>query len=205
MEGQTIEQRLERLEAYREIANLQGRYNHLILGHHYDEILKMFSQRADITAEMDISGVAKGQQDVKKLFLDVLGGLYNYTGNLALHQLTSPVIEVAQDGQTARGMWFSLGTNTHKHSDGSLVPIWQMGTYVHEFILEDGQWKYLHFFWAAIVRTPFDQGWVKQPMIGNIHGDDVYTEQQRDPDSLYEAPYSPARDYDGRPLPPRPY
>jgi len=203
--GLTLEQRLERVEAFIEISNLQGRYNHYILGHHYDKILEMFSKRPDISAEMDVSGVYTGQEGVRKLFVDILGKLYNYTGNLALHQLTSPVIEIGKDGVTARAMWFSMGTNTHKDSQtGELIPIWQMGKYCHDFVKEDGEWKYLHFYWAAIFRTPFDKGWVREPVIGNIHGANEYKPIQKDPNSLYELPYDPTKDYPGYPLPPTP-
>ena len=195
------EQDLQKVKDYIEISNLQGRYNHYVLGHHFDKILEMFADRPDITGEMDISGVFTGPEGVKELFLNILGKLYNYPGNLALHQLTTPVIEVSQDGQSAHGMWFSSGSNTHKHSEtGELIPIWQIGKYDNRFVKENGEWKYLHFYWTAIVRTPFDQGWVKMPVIGNIKGGDTFGEVT--PGKI--PPYDPTRDYPGVPLPPVP-
>jgi hypothetical protein len=46
-------------------------------------------------------------------------------GNNAIHTLTTPIIEVAGDGQTAKGMW-----------------IWER--YGVDFVREDGHWAFLH-------------------------------------------------------------
>jgi hypothetical protein len=51
---------------------------------------------------------------------------------IAEHCLTSPVIQVAKDGKTAKAIWFSPGVEGNQ---------WAYGKYAIDFVKEDGQWK----------------------------------------------------------------
>jgi len=63
----------------------------------------------------------------------------------AMHTLATDIIEVADDGQTARGFFLTPGVlfcaphENMKYSGGGL---WER--YGSDFIYEDGEWKYLH-------------------------------------------------------------
>ena len=48
------------------------------------------------------------------------------------HAMCTPIIEVAKDGQTARGLWLFFG-----YYGGS----WGAGQFAMDFIKEDGEWK----------------------------------------------------------------
>ena len=126
-----LEKQVERTRAYIEISNLHGRYNHLLLGHHWEKIVdEMFAKKTPcVKAEIVESGVFHGLEGVKKVFIEMLGKLYNYKGNLALHELTTPVIEVSEDGQSALGMWYTWGANTFYDPDAGTVAIWQVIKY----------------------------------------------------------------------------
>lgn len=203
-----LEREIQRVRDWQEISNLHGRYNHLVLGHYWDEILPMFAQTTPgVSVEIAESGVFYGLEGVRKVFVDMLGKLYNYQGMLALHELTTPVIEVAQDGMTAKGMWFTWGANTNNHPERGLIPIWQSLKYNHVFVKEDGVWKWLEFRAHLIIRTPFDQGWVKEPYIGGstIKGTDHGKQLQSDAPTTLHDPYDPNGHYAGLPLPPKPY
>ncbi|MGC3981154.1 MAG: nuclear transport factor 2 family protein [Steroidobacteraceae bacterium] len=202
-----LEREVQRVRDWQDISNLHGRYNHLVLGHHWQPILDMFSHSPEVTAEVAESGVFHGTEGVHKVFVDMLGKLYNYTGMLALHELTTPVIEVAQDGKTAKGMWFTWGANTNNHPQRGLIPIWQSLKYNHVFIKEEGRWKFLHFRAHLIIRSSFDQGWIKEPYIGGstIKGTDAAAVIQSDAPTTFHDPYDPTQHYQGLPLPPEPY
>ena len=45
-------------------------------------------------------------------------------GSLIMHTLTTPIIEVAGDGKTAKGMWYSPGQVTEVGPDGRPVAMW---------------------------------------------------------------------------------
>ena len=63
-----------------------------------------------------------------------------------MHTLTTPLIEIAGDGKTAQGMWYSLGQVTNAGIDGKATGMWMHERYAVDFIKEDGAWKIWHFF-----------------------------------------------------------
>jgi hypothetical protein len=189
--------KIQRLEDYRDICNLQGRYNHYMLSNRHDKILDLFSKKdPGVKIEIDASGEYRGLEGVMKVF-KIIGEKYKFAGGLPLHMILTPVIEVAKDGKTAKGMWHSFGCNTIQTEDG-LKAMWQAGKYDIEFVKEDGEWKYRVFKWYVIFRTPFDEGWVKMPIIGSLQ------HESQPPISPLYAPYDPTKDAEFLPLPPEP-
>jgi hypothetical protein len=202
-----LERQIQRVQDWQEVSNLQGRYNHLVLGHHWDAILALFAQKTPgVKAEIAESGVFHGLEGVRRVFVDMLGKLYDYPGMCAVHELTTPVIEVARDGTTAKAMWFTWGANTNNHPQHGLIAIWQVLKYNHSFVKEDGEWRYLDFRAHLVFRSPFDKGWVKEPYIGGstIRGAEPQVLHSDEPSSFHD-PYDPAKRYAGLPLPPSPY
>ena len=91
--------RLEKIELnaqisrdYVEISNLHGRYNHLCLGHSWDKIVdELFAQKTPgVKVEIVESGVFHGLDGARRVFVDMLGKLYHYEGNCAIHEPTLP-------------------------------------------------------------------------------------------------------------------
>jgi hypothetical protein len=197
MTQEEIEARMARLEDYRDICNLQGRYNHYMLSNRHDKILGLFSKKdPGVKIELADSGEYHGLEGVVTLF-KILGEKYKFAGGLGLHMLMTPVVEVNKNGKTAKGMWHSFGCNTIQTED-RLKAMWQAGKYDIEFIKEDGEWKYRVFKWYVIFRTPFDKGWVKMPIIGSL------MHEGQPPISPLYAPYDPAKDGEFLPSPPEP-
>jgi hypothetical protein len=99
-------------------------------------------------------------------------------GKLILHLSTTPVIEVARDGQTAKGTWIMAGIESgltdaeqakkqpeHLFSpqiiDGKRVwAHWIWCKYALDFLYQDGQWKILTFRCYEIARAPFEENWI---------------------------------------------
>ena len=100
----------------------------------------MFAKKYPVEAELSYSGKYYGPEGVKKLFT-IVGGKYNFTGELGLHMLLTPVVEVAKDGKTVKGIWHSLGCNTCK-TGNKVSALWQTGKYDITFIKEDVEWTY---------------------------------------------------------------
>jgi len=67
------------------------------------------------------------------------------TGSMLMHCLTTPYIEVAGDGETAQGMWYSPGQITFTKQDG-VDAMYMFELYGADFIKEGGQWKLWHLF-----------------------------------------------------------
>ena len=68
--------------------------------------------------------------------LEVYGGV----GQLLLHVTTTAIIEVAADGKTARGFWYSPGMIKETGSNASAM--WE--AYGADFVKEEGGWKIWH-------------------------------------------------------------
>src|SRR4030042_1965756 len=128
---QEILRRLEKVERdaqkakdWVEISNLHGRYNHLVLGHNWETIVEeMFAKKTPgVKAEIVESGVFHGIEGVRKVFIEMLGKLYNYEGNCAIHELTTPVIQIQTDMKKAKGMWFHIGFNTFYDQVKGVIP-----------------------------------------------------------------------------------
>ena len=64
-------------------------------------------------------------------------------GNMNLHTLTTPVIEVADDGKTAKGLWISPGVECPRVPlfGGEHQAAWCWIKYGVDFAKEDGKWK----------------------------------------------------------------
>lgn len=72
-------------------------------------------------------------------------------GIFVMHTLTTPIIEIAEDGQTAKGVWYTPGAIGMVDEKGKLAGNWLWERYAVDFIKEDGQWK----FWHILVLTDF--------------------------------------------------
>jgi len=170
MSESSFESRIARLEDYRDICNLQGRYNHYMqTGQMKEKLPELFAlDHPEVKAEMADSGLWTGGDGVVRLFQH-LGTKYTMPGALMAHLLLTPVVEVSADRSRARGMWNSFGTNTYINDAGELEAMWQLGKYDITFCRQDGRWKYLEFKWYVVFRTPYHEGWVKRPIVEGLH------------------------------------
>ena len=210
-----LEKQLQRVDDMRAIANVQGRYIYYIQSHQYEKIVALFARKAEVGLEMDDLGKFIGYEKVAAVFLKVLKPLYMVKGAMGLHMLTTPVIEIHPDGEHAWGMWHTMGCNTQpdfvahnsvQTAEPELLAMWQQGKYFIDFVKEDGEWKYQNFRWYTNFRTPFDKGWVKQPITGNMSVASKFFPgcPPADGPSHYE-PFTPNGLTSYLPIPPPPY
>lgn len=65
-------------------------------------------------------------------------------GTTVLHTLTTPIIEIARDGQTAKGVWYTPGAILTTQDGKTPTGLWIWERYGVDFIKEDGRWAFLH-------------------------------------------------------------
>ncbi len=170
---QTMERRLAALERevqrqadYIAIANLMGRYQYLHTAGKMEEIgRELFaSELPDAHSEYGPLGVFGPEKSVE-FFRAMTERFTHGTGEvepglLELHQITTPVIEVAGDGKTAKAMWMSTGAILMRDDpdapDGQSAT-WDSGKYAVDFIKLDGVWKIWHLHVCDLWRTDFDE------------------------------------------------
>ncbi|MGC3982908.1 MAG: nuclear transport factor 2 family protein [Steroidobacteraceae bacterium] len=144
----------DKVNALNEIQNLMGRYSHL--GHLRGEgtLRELFAMKQKDVFWKTPSGPT-GPADMEARFVtpgEAAPG--EVGGQLHLHSMLSPVIEVAADGKTAQGVWDSFGPNL---SNGTDVGNWLWVKYGVDFIKEDGDWKIWHMQVFAMFNTPYNK------------------------------------------------
>lgn len=87
-----------------------------------------------------------------------IGGVdARYLFGAAMHGVNTDVIEVADDGQSARGSWLAPG-NIHAQPQADKHPLrlTDLERYGTDFVYEDGNWKFLHNQVCPDVMIPGD-------------------------------------------------
>lgn len=79
-------------------------------------------------------------------------------GVLHARPLDTPVIEIAGDGKTAKGIWRLHGMNSDLTPAGQ-VASWEWAKIAVDFVKEDGQWKVWHMLWLCDLYIPDGQSW----------------------------------------------
>jgi hypothetical protein len=159
-----IEHELDRVKAVNEIQNLMSKYEYWHTGDQSDKKAKFIAQKTPgVRIEYITSGVFEGSKGMNKFLVDHHGGGGNarkYVGGLAVHPLTTPIIEVAGDGKTARGLWISPGVEVHDIK-GKLTALWILEEYAADFVKEDGIWKWWRIHLFRCYQCPFDKPWTE--------------------------------------------
>jgi hypothetical protein len=108
--------------------------------------------------DVTMKNYGTGREDREQKSLDAIVKAYPEIKNIpenrgvghewAMHTQTTPIIEIAGDGQTAKGVWYSPGIGLFPKvgNDGSVIVrgtfFWEM--YGVDFAKEDGKWKIWH-------------------------------------------------------------
>lgn len=66
-------------------------------------------------------------------------------GYRVMNMLTTPFIEIAEDGLTAQGVWMTFNVLSHLDAEGVPQPSVSAGKMCAEFCKEDGEWKLWRF------------------------------------------------------------
>ena len=163
-----LEVQADRSLAYFEVQNLQSEYNHGLDTGGVGKVARSIFTEKDPRVKTEIGGIYEGPESLKRMWDGMASHLMTATGILGTIFISTPYIEVSEDGKSAKGMWYGFGPNTfpitpYPGDEEKLHCFWIMLKYVDEFVKEGDEWKMLSFHLELYFRTPYDQGWVKQP------------------------------------------
>lgn len=65
-------------------------------------------------------------------------------GRFMFHPLSTPNVNLAEDGKTAQGTWYSIGADCYPNPDGTGDCNWNCQKICADFIKEPGGWKIWH-------------------------------------------------------------
>ncbi len=120
-----------------------------------DELVDHFTDD-EPWADFGPFGLHKGKKAVRAFFRDVVASTLSYSA----HMVSNPIIEV--EGGKGRGKWYVDVPCTLRGADR---PLWLQAKYEEEYVKEDGEWKWKSITTRFDFITPFDEGWVRTPMI----------------------------------------
>ena len=175
-----IEHLVERWEDRRDVKNQMGKFVHyLLLKKEASIVDDLWSAREDICYGVN-DGWYVGQKEVR----DYFGWFPGYTAKVAqclkarfpeklegksdeeifgiglmeLKSVSNYVIEVAEDGETAKGYCCIFGFNTTVDTRGP-ISNWILGTVCMDFVYENDQWKILHMQYLEDINRPAGSDW----------------------------------------------
>ena len=183
MPEQTLEQRISRWEDQRAIKNLMGKYALTMLLEERTEAFDRFwCGREDVCLGFNdgwyagaeaIRGYYAASAERTKaesellcgLFPDRLSGLSETerrsVGHLDNRPVSAPVIAVAEDGQTAKGMWTCFGCYAAFDPQYGPQSRWNWSVYAADFVKEDSAWKLWHMQYLTELDTLCGSDWTK--------------------------------------------
>jgi hypothetical protein len=162
-----MQHEIDRLKAYVDVQNLMGRYVYWHTSGRNDKKGQFLATKTEgARVEYNNSGVYEGTEGLRRFLVGVHGGgkLEKHPGQLTVHPLTTPVVEVAGDCKTARGIWISPGFETHKINNETFKNKWTAfmiwEEYAADFVKEDGVWKWWRIHLNRVFVHPYDKSWV---------------------------------------------
>ena len=194
--------KLTRVTAYRLLRNLMAEAVEAFNSYDRAECERFFAlDEPDLWVEYADEGRFTGREALRAL-LDAVMGKKRAVGEGATLFLTTPVIEVAGDGESAQGVWWCPIPMTALAEGGKTQAIWAFGSVAVDFLLLKGEWKIWHLHYFRVFKCKYEMGWVDDlSMINRLN---LPAHPLSEP-CTYHNPYSPLSIRDGIPAAPRPY
>ena len=164
-----FERRLERMEAYMDICNLMSRYEWIHTASDQEGNMKLYALETPGVRQEFAQRIFDGPEGIERNLIKWNSAIEeDLTGKIFQHDLVTPYVVVADDAQTAIGMWNSIGIETMDGADGDKVSVWCWCKYKVDFIKENGEWRFWHFRFYPIIKTRFDgNGWGQEAWLNN--------------------------------------
>jgi len=154
--ARSLGQRVGLLEDAAIIENLHAMYGYYLATLEWDSLTDLWAP--DGTIEIALRGVYVGKPAVRRN-LNLYGQQGLDDGVLHNHMQYQPVIDVANDGQTAkmRSRAFSMMGNFGKSGT------WMGGIYENTYVKRDGIWRIQSDHAVNTYFAPYDVGWKELP------------------------------------------
>lgn len=167
---------VSRWAAQREVRNLMGRMSQEILFRGEKNFFEMFwsKEKADVSLGVN-DGWYLGAEAIRAYYRSIAHRTeisdrilkdrfpsqikegYGI-GQFDVKPLSSDLVEIADDGMTAKGMWNCQGSDIRMTVHGP-VSYWTVGIYAADFVLEDGQWRLWHLLDLRDIDCPCGETW----------------------------------------------
>lgn len=191
-----LKSRLQRLEDIKQIEHLQKIYGYYQDYGEWEKIVDLFTDNNPSVEEAD-RGVYRGKDGIRRYYVELLGGdkgAPSRPGILNIVFQLQGVITVEPGATSAKGRWYGMGMEAKPVAslhEGELRQTWLNGIYENDYVKENKIWKIQNLHFYLTFRTPYENGWLKVPVIGQ-HGFDKLVPPD-EPTTVYEPYPSPYR------------
>lgn len=184
MKELTTLEMLAKWEAQRDVKNVMGKVVNCIILNREAEIFELFwsHEKQDVCLGLNcgwyvgpeaVRGYYQAEHNrcalvadcLQKAYPEQLGGkskeeIYGI-GAFKAKPLYAPVIEVADDLQSTKGIWYCMGTSAEVDVAGPVAK-WTWGYYCVDFVPERGQWKLWHMQYINDIECICGQSWGRE-------------------------------------------
>ena len=155
-EFEEMEHAIRKLLAVWEIKNLRGRaaidHDDQHIGQKRKELMALKHPSFDVAGEMAFR--AKPVVD-------------NLEGNMLIHPLTTPIIEVDDTITKARAVWWSIGLEGLSKFREPPMAIVSLGMVPGAHVKEDDEWRILWGAWQRTTKNEYHAGWIDDMQVTN--------------------------------------
>jgi len=155
------ENKLRMFEDIAAIERLQKAYGYYLEHWMSEEVIDCFSDAPDVTLKL-YEGTYLGKEGLKKYFYHMEDPEFM----LQVMQL-SGIVDVAPNGQTAQGRWYSWGACASPQG-GGVRQYFMNGIYENEYVKEKGKWKIKKLQYNLNYGAPPAIGWVKPERVASM-------------------------------------
>jgi len=207
----SLKHQIERLQAVNEIQNLMSKNSFLAWAGMHEEQLDLFARKTPgVRGEFETRGVYEGIEGLRKILVNEHQKIEgDRVGVMTVGLLTTPIIEVAGDGKTAKGVWFSPGIVTAPSPEGKVQAGWRWGRPAVDFVKEDGHWKIWHYHGFGMFMTSYEKSWAETALAAANRPrrpmPPMPDDTKPDRPNTYRWEYSPTNKTENIPIPPEPY
>ena len=85
-------------------------------------------------------------------------------GNMYAHPVTTGLVELAEDGKTAKGLWYTIGNEAKARADGTAHVQWMLGKLAVDFVKESDGWKIWHLVFSLDVDCQAGRNYGEYPV-----------------------------------------
>ena len=155
MSVEDLAQRIQTLESIEAIKKLKARYCALCDNQYdADGLAALFTE--DAVWDGGNFGRHEGREAIRTFFQGA-SEIFSF----AIHNVMNPIIEV--DADIATGQWYVFQACTLAKGNQAA---WLTGRYEEKYVKYEGEWKFKDLTASVFFFTPYGDGWVKKPLIG---------------------------------------
>ena len=88
-------------------------------------------------------------------------------GNMLIHPLTTPVVEVNEDNTVVRATWWSLGIEGLSIHEEKPTAIISVGVVPGVHVKQDDEWRILKGAWIRTTKNEYHAGWIDSMLVTN--------------------------------------